>query len=41
MLVMLYKVGEVCFRSLGMNGFHIKAKNEKIIAAGSRCRQNL
>ena len=42
MLVTLYKVGEVHFRLLGANGFHIKnMKNERFAAAGSRCRQNL
>ena len=40
MLVMLYKRGEVYFRLLGMNGFHLKAKNERFTAASSRCRQN-
>ena len=28
------------FRSLGTNGFHVKAKNEIYTAAGSRCSQN-
>ena len=42
MLIKLYKIaGEVHFRLLGTNGFHIKAKNERFIAAGSRCCQNL
>ena len=41
MLVTLYKIGELHFRVLGTNGFHIKAKTERFIAAGSRCRQNL
>ena len=41
MLVKLYKIGELHFRVLGTNGFHIKAKNERFTAAGSRCRQNL
>ena len=40
MLVMLYKRGEVYFRLLGMNSFHLKAKNERFTAASSRCRQN-
>ena len=35
-----YKIGEVHFRLLGTNGFHVKAKNERFTAAGSRCRQN-
>ena len=41
MLVTLYKIGKVHFRSLGANGFHVKAKNERFSAASSRCRQNL
>ena len=41
MLVMLYKTGEVHFRLPCTNGFHAKAKNERFIAAGSRCRQYL
>jgi len=40
-LVTLYKIGEVNFRSLGANGFHVKAKNEIYTAAGSRRSQNL
>ena len=35
------KIGEVHFRLLGTNGFQAKAKNERFIGAGSRCRQNL
>ena len=35
-----YKIGEVHFRLLGTNGFHVKAKNGRFAAAGSRCRQN-
>ena len=35
-----YKIGEVLFRLLGTNGFHVKAKNGRFAAAGSRCRQN-
>ena len=35
----LYKTGEVYFRLLGTNGFHIKAENERFTAAGSRCCQ--
>ena len=41
MLVMLCKIGEVYFRLLGMNTFHVKVKNERFTAAGSHCRQNL
>ena len=41
MLVTLYKIGELHFRLLGTNGFHVKAKNERFTAANSRCRQNL
>ena len=37
---MLYKIGELHFRLLGTNGFHVKAKNERFTAASSRCRQN-
>ena len=37
----LYKIGGVHFRLLGKNGFHVKAKNERFTAAGSRCRQKL
>ena len=40
-LVKLYKLGEVYFRLLGTNGFHVKAEKERFTAAGSRCRQNL
>ena len=29
------------FSLLGTNGFHVKAKNERFTAGGSRCRQNL
>ena len=36
-----YKIGEVHFRLLGTNGFHVKAKNGRFAAAGSRCPQNL
>ena len=35
------EIGEVYFRLIGTNGFHIKAENERFTAAGSRCRQNL
>ena len=41
MLVILYKIGEVHFRLLDTNGFHVKAKNERFTAASSRCLQNL
>ena len=40
MVVTLYKIGELNFRLLGTNGFHVKAENERCIAAGSPCRQN-
>ena len=35
-----YKIGEVHFRFLGTNGFHVKAKNGRFTAAGLRWRQN-
>ena len=35
------EVGELHFRLLGTNGFHVKAKSERLTAASSRCRQNL
>ena len=38
--VTLYKIGEVHFRLLGTNGFHVKAKSERLTAAASQCRQN-
>ena len=41
MLLTFYKIGEMHFRLLGTNGFHVKAENERFTAAGSRCRQNL
>ena len=41
MLVRLYKIGEVHFRLLGTNAFHLKLKNEGFTAASLRCRQNL
>ena len=41
MLITLYKIGELHFRLLGTNGFHVKAKSERFTAATSRCRQNL
>ena len=41
MLIALYKIGELHFRLLGTNGFHVKAKSERSSAASLRCRQNL
>ena len=41
MLITLYKIGELPFRLLGTNGFHVKAKDERFTAASSRCGQNL
>ena len=41
MLLTFYKIGEMHFRLLGTNGFHVKAENERFTAAGSCCRQNL
>ena len=38
---LMYKIGAVYFRLLGTNVFHAKAKNERLSAASSRCRQNL
>ena len=35
------EVGEVHFRFLGTNGYHVKAKNDRFNATSSRCRQNL
>ena len=35
---MLYKLGEVYFRLLGTNGFHVKAENERFTATGLCCR---
>ena len=37
----MHKIGEVPFRMFGTSGLHVKAKNERFIAACSRCRQNL
>ena len=37
---MLYKIGEVHFRLLSTNGFHMKANDDRFTAAGCR-RQNL
>ena len=39
-MVTLYEIGEVYFRCLGTNGFHVKAENERFTAAGFRCREN-
>ena len=41
MLITLNKIGELHFRLLGTNGFHVKAKSERFTAASSRCRQTL
>ena len=41
MLVALYNISEVYFRSLGTNAIYVKAKNERLTAASFRCRQNL
>ena len=41
MLIRLYKIGELHFRLLGTNGFHVEAKSERSTAASLRCRQNL
>ena len=41
MVVTLHKIGEVFFRLRGTNGFHVKAENERLTAAGSCCRQDL
>ena len=41
MLITLYNWGELHFRLLGTNGFHVKAKSERSTAASLRCRQNL
>ena len=39
---MLYKITLIkYFHLLGTKGFHVKAKNERFTAAGSRCGQNL
>ena len=38
MLMTLCKIGELHFRLLGTNGFHVKAKSERFTAASSRCR---
>ena len=41
MMVTLYKIGEVHFRLLGTNYFHVKEKNERFTAASLRCPDNL
>ena len=41
MLVTLYKIDNLPFRFLGVNGFYMNTKNERFTAADSRCRQNL
>ena len=41
MLITLYKIGELHFRLLGTNSFHVKAESERSTAASLRCRQNL
>ena len=41
MLITLYKIGELHFRLLGTNGFHVKAKSERFTASSSRRHQNL
>ena len=41
MFVTLYETGEKHFCLFGMNGFHVKAENQKFITVGLRCRQNL
>ena len=40
-MLITYKIGELHFRLLGTNGFHVKAKIERSTAASLRCRQNL
>ena len=41
MSITMYKIGELHFRLLVTNGFHVKAKREISTAASLRCRQNL
>ena len=41
MLITLYKIGELHFRLLGTNGFHVKAKSERFTAACLGCCHNL
>ena len=38
---MLYKIGELSFRLLGTNGFHVKAKDKRSTDVSLRCCQNL
>ena len=38
MLITLYKIGELLFRVLGTNGFHVKAKSKRSTAASLRCQ---
>ena len=38
---MLHEIGEMYICLLGMNGFHVKAEDERLTAAVSRCRRNL
>ena len=40
-MVTLHNLGEVHSRLPGMNGFHVKTKDERFTATGSRGRQNL
>ena len=39
-VVTLHKIGEVFFHLRGTNGFHVKAENGRLTAAGSCCRQD-
>ena len=41
MFITLCEIGELHFRMLGTNGFHLKAKSETSTAVSLRCRQNL
>ena len=41
MFVMLYETGEVHLCLFGTNGFKVNPENEKFLAVGLRCRQNL
>ena len=41
MFITLYEIDEMHFCLLGTNGFHVKAENERLTAAGLRCRQNV
>ena len=36
-----HKIGELYFRLLGTNGFHVKTENERFTGADSPSRQNL